>query len=190
MMSIDIYASWPWGGGRGRRARCDQWRRAALLAGVLGCIVPMAACSSPSPSPTGTSSAMSKGIAYSRCMRAHGVPNFPDPVAGVNGSISFPLVPSSQGSAAATQACRSLAPGGTGHGTGLSASQQQAYLSWARCIRKHGIPDFPDPTFVGGQWQPTGSADAKRNKSAFARALAACSNVIPGGSPIQLGPGA
>ena len=31
-----------------------------------------------------------------------------------------------------------------------SASQKSAALAFARCMRAHGVPNFPDPTFSGG----------------------------------------
>ncbi len=54
---------------------------AALLSGVL-----VAGCGGSSPSPTGgastsasAASAVESGVAFTRCIRSHGVPNFPDP---------------------------------------------------------------------------------------------------------------
>jgi hypothetical protein len=31
----------------------------------------------------------------------------------------------------------------------LSPAEEQAWLNWAQCIRAHGLPTFPDPTFSG-----------------------------------------
>ena len=33
---------------------------------------------------------------------------------------------------------------------GLSASQKAAALAHRECMCKHGVPDFPDPTFATG----------------------------------------
>jgi hypothetical protein len=89
-------------------------------------------------------------LAYSHCMRSHGVPNFPDPkqvgrgiqVSGSRSGINpqAPLFVSAQ------QSCRHLLPGG---GEPIRAEQQRALarmLHISRCMRAHGIPGFPDPT--------------------------------------------
>ena len=84
-------------------------------------------------------------------MRSHGVPNFPDPDApfpsGIKQSPAF---------RSAMQTCRKLQPGGTSTGTPLTEAQRVAALAQVRCIRDHGMPNFPDPTFPssGGQLFP------------------------------------
>ena len=50
-------------------------RRTVALA-VLGCAVLLAACGSSSSK---HSASASRGVKYADCVRAHGVPNFPDP---------------------------------------------------------------------------------------------------------------
>ncbi len=60
--------------------------------------------------------ALAKALKYSQCIRTHGVPSFPDPVAG-NGGISLSLgktglSPNSPQLQAAQKACQSLLPGG------------------------------------------------------------------------------
>jgi hypothetical protein len=102
--------------------------------------------SSTSPSATGKYAA---SLAYSRCMRSHGVPNFPDPKqvgGGIQVSGSAPGIdPQSPLFVSARQACRHLQPGGEP----TRARQQQALarmLQISRCMRAHGMPGFPDPT--------------------------------------------
>ncbi len=79
------------------------------------------------------------------CMRAHGVSHFPDPTPGgglvvPNGiDVNAPAFQAAQG------ACNSLFPGG-GPSSRPSAATKLAMLKLARCIRAHGVPDFPDPT--------------------------------------------
>jgi len=140
---------------------------------VLG--VAVAACSGGSPSsavpsagagPTTTASQtggsssggttpLAKALAYSQCMRSHGVPNFPDPVATPSGGYGFRtqgVDPKSSAFQSASEACNALVPGGWGTtGQQLSPAQQQQWLNWAKCIRAHGVADFADPTFSGGE---------------------------------------
>jgi hypothetical protein len=94
-----------------------------------------------------------KALAYSHCMRAHGVLNFPDP----NSSGAFPKVGaqqlgvSSTNFQAAQSACRSLLPNGGG---GPSQTQVQqimnGMLKFAQCMRSHGVSNWPDPVLDAG----------------------------------------
>jgi hypothetical protein len=91
-------------------------------------------------------------------MRAHGVPNFPDPTSGSGGEgFSILRSPGSSivtvdGIAVSGPAFQSAAktckfgPGGAGLPK-LSESQEHAALVFAPCIRKHGVPNYPGPTF-------------------------------------------
>jgi hypothetical protein len=53
--------------------------------------------------------ALSQLVKYAACMRAHGLPNFPDPTVG-NDGIGFPALPTTSPQyPTAQQACKSLA---------------------------------------------------------------------------------
>jgi hypothetical protein len=85
-------------------------------------------------------------------MRSHGVPNFPDPVQTPSGHYGYRthgIDPNSAAFQGALQACKSLPSPWNSTGQQLSTSQQQAWLNWAQCVRTHGQPNFPDPTFSG-----------------------------------------
>jgi hypothetical protein len=99
-------------------------------------------------------------------MRSHGVSDFPDP--GSNGArpsgnistifgITIPsnLNVQSPRFQSALQSCQKLVTGG-GPKPQISASQKRAALANAQCMRKHGVPNFSDPTF------PTGGGAAIR----------------------------
>ncbi|HEX3541592.1 MAG TPA: hypothetical protein VHT75_14250 [Acidimicrobiales bacterium] len=104
--------------------------------------------------PAGGASPLAEGLAYSQCLRTHGVPNWPDPVPTPSGSYGYRTVGVNPKTAAfqqAQQACKALSPEWwSSSGQQLSPAQQQAWLNWAKCIRSHGVPDLPDPTFPGG----------------------------------------
>lgn len=160
-------------GGRRRLGRIRS-PRTGLLAILAGTALLTAACSgTPATSPTSTASSISsssrassdpdtsatgggsatykKAIAYAQCMRAHDVPDFPDPLPnggfglspGVTGGVGGQVSPQYQ---AAENACASLSPVGN-----LSPQQQRQALSQllkvSACMRSHGYPTFPDPTF-------------------------------------------
>lgn len=92
-----------------------------------------------------------------QCMRAHGVPSWPDPSA--NGTFNLTDVPGighhgqpdSPQIQAAEQACNYLGPSGSN-----SSQQQQLQqlldqqLKFAACMRSHGEPQFPDPSIING----------------------------------------
>jgi hypothetical protein len=90
-------------------------------------------------------------LAYSRCMRSHGVPAFPDPTQVAGGGVQIAgsqsgMNPQSPTFASAQKSCRHVLPNG---GQPTHAGQQQALarmLRVSQCMRAHGISGFPDPT--------------------------------------------
>ncbi len=131
--------------------------------------------------------AASQGVAYGSCMRAHGVPDFPDPQVSVHGNgVSVKMaVPASAAKdnpkfKSAQQACRKLLPGGgPGSGPQLSTSEQAQVLKLVACIRTHGVPNLPDPTFTGGGAHLPRSANANVHSAVFKSAEQACQSLIP-----------
>jgi hypothetical protein len=87
-----------------------------------------------------------KAVKFAECVRAHGVPHFPDPDA--TGNFNFGVDVSAATFTAAVNACKALQPPGT-LSAHRSSKQQSAALRFAACVRAHGVPDFPDP--VNGQ---------------------------------------
>jgi hypothetical protein len=97
-------------------------------------------------------------IAFSRCMRSNGIPDFPDP----NSSGVLPksqleqIAASNPRYSAAQTACAdllpngALPPGGQPTQTELREMERNA-LKFARCMRSHGVPGWPDYTLRGGQ---------------------------------------
>ena len=90
----------------------------------------------------------SQMLASSRCMRSHGVSEFPDPPP--SGKLAVPSVQSLGVSGTqfltAQSACRRLLPTG-GNGTSQAEVQQEwnEFQSFARCMRRHEVPNWPDP---------------------------------------------
>jgi hypothetical protein len=89
-------------------------------------------------------------IAFAKCMRSNGVPNFPDPNPG-GGGFRLPAGANPEAPAfkAAQAKCHKLLPGGgpPGPGTTTNPSPQTLarFLKVARCMRRNGVYDFPDP---------------------------------------------
>jgi hypothetical protein len=114
-----------------------------------------------------------------RCVRAHGLPGFPDPEVGSDGVARFPdsapRVP-----LAARQACQAAAariPPGYTTTTPVSSGDFQKLLQLARCIRSHGIPDWPDPNPLGEF--PINARIESGGKRLFVPAVHACARLNP-----------
>jgi hypothetical protein len=109
-----------------------------------------------SPATTATATAQHGVVAFAECMRTHGVPRFPDP-AQVNQQRHKPslqqLGVSGPQFEAAQRNCIHLLPnGGSDHQDTVQQRRTQLAdeLSFARCMRSHGVSRFPDPTVQGG----------------------------------------
>jgi hypothetical protein len=146
--------------GRGPRPPWPRRARVAAAITVMAAALLAVACSG-SPSSTGSggspttggSANSSSAVAYSRCVRSHGVPGFPDP--GSNGQIPEAAKRALRGvsdsrARAATYACANLNPyNSSGSQPTASAQTIAARLSFSRCMRGHGVPTFPDPNSTG-----------------------------------------
>jgi len=92
-----------------------------------------------------------KALAFAKCMRENGVPQFPDPRFDGNGGVSINLPPGTDRAkvAAAERKCQQYAAGGGPHATPDPQRLEQA-RQYAKCMRDNGVPDFPDPGSDGG----------------------------------------
>lgn len=126
-------------------------KAAGRLAGIglvcLGLALAGAACGSSSSARK--SAGAEAFLKFSECMRANGVPNFPDPASGggIHINLSSGVNPFSPSFKAAQTRCRKLLPGG-GPPTKPSAQAERATLRVAQCMRAHGVTGFPDPTLT------------------------------------------
>ena len=93
-------------------------------------------------------------LAFSHCMRSNGVPSFPDPqhFAGGNVKLTIHQDPAAGGAQfqAALNSCDHLLPSGPRESTQQTRKQLADELSFARCMRSHGVGRFPDPTAQSG----------------------------------------
>jgi hypothetical protein len=143
-------------------------------------------------SATGGSSGGSGGsgrdqeLAYSKCMRDHGISDFPDPDS--NGGLALnangpgsDLAPDSPVFQAADQACKHLLPNG-GQPPPVDPAVRDKLLAYAKCMRAHGIADFPDPDSNGGlEIRGTPGGDLDSTNPQFKAADTACRHLMPGG---------
>jgi hypothetical protein len=118
-------------------------RPPAVLAMVA---VISAGCGSHAPPQTGggskTATKRSEAVKFAECLRENGVRDFPDPNA--KGDFVYGVSVSPAVWKQAVGACKDLQPPGT-LSAKRSPEQQKEGLKFARCIREHGVKDFPDP---------------------------------------------
>jgi hypothetical protein len=130
-----------------------------------------------------------RALAFARCMRENGLPDFPDPQVGENGGVMIMGPGAGSGvdeetMRAAHEQCQHLMGGGSA-GQRIdpeeAARMQEAMLAFARCMREHGV-DFPDPTFGGdggGGTVTMGGPGLDPNDPEFADAQEACREFLP-----------
>jgi hypothetical protein len=122
---------------------------AALLSGVLvaGCGAGSASPMGAASTPASAASVVESGVAFARCIRAHGVPNFPDPkVSGQQVRMAPASAVQAPAFQSAAHSCQRLLPKGPPSSEAPSPQAQAQMLATSACMRKHGIPDFPDPS--------------------------------------------
>jgi hypothetical protein len=131
---------------------------AATVLAACACALAVAACggssgSSWSSGTNGGSKAAQyqSALSFSKCMRSHGLKNFPDPQAGGGGirvqiSPSNGVNPSAPAFQSAQKDCQHLLPGGGPGNQKPSEQDKQQMLALANCMRAHGLTNFPDPT--------------------------------------------
>ncbi len=118
----------------------------ALLAAGCGGGGPSTVASLASSTTASPTTARTGALAFSRCMRSSGVPNFPDPPARQatsNLSLSHLGVGGAQFDAA-WHACAHLLPNGGQPSQSELGQVISGLLAFGRCMRRHGIPSFPD----------------------------------------------
>lgn len=129
-------------------------------------------------------------LAYSSCMRSHGVPNFPDPTSsgGIPKETPQQLGVGQSQLNTAQNACQHLIPAGESLGgkqqQSIPTRDQQDYLNAATCMRSHGITDFPEPVFGQDGTVAFPMLDHLAepiNSPQFQRAYQICQKDIPAG---------
>jgi hypothetical protein len=69
----------------------------------------------------------------------------------------------------------------------ITPADQADYLKAASCMRSHGIPDFPDPTFENNTVTFNVPPNIDPNSSQAKTAVAICAKLIPSGLPYSNG---
>jgi hypothetical protein len=115
---------------------------------------------------------------YARCVRVHGFPNFPDPRVDALGKPDFGRSPQVKSEGQQAQGtCGSILsrlPAAVTGQAPITAAERHAEILFAGCMRRHGLPDWPDPR-PDGTFQLAGTPYATMGKSGpVLTALDAC----------------
>jgi hypothetical protein len=185
-----------------------RWRRAGALAAVVaGATLLAAACGGSGSTQTNTfapGATYTQALAFAKCMRKNGFPQFPAPDGQGNfNSAQIQALGNSSQANNAIHVCRSVLPNA---GTGLTVQQIQQIqeqnlhnaVKAAICMRAHRITNFPDPAGTtqasGVNWQPVMSAIQTGGLSldtpSYEAAFMACNGKLVGGPiPPSFDPG-
>jgi hypothetical protein len=128
-------------------------------------------------------STQSQELQLAHCMRSNGVPDFPDPSpgGGLLNAISVAGIDTQSSTyKAAFQACQKYAP--AGNVTPQTAADNAKALGFSRCMRSHGVPNYPDPITgpTGGQAINLGPEHIDPTSPLFQTANTACQKLFPG----------
>jgi hypothetical protein len=170
--------------------------RLALLA--VTSAIAVAACGSSAKPTSSALGGETAGIKLADCVRAHGVPSFPDPTpgelfgqqiasAGVN--LHSPAFQT------AMSACKNLALAAKTASAPSPEAVKVELVHLAECMRAHGLKTFPDPTTSASSTPPTGESIGYNSPSgsislsvpqamiqspAFTQDATACGFPVPG----------
>jgi hypothetical protein len=202
---------------RPRRVPPPAARTVAFVIAMAALALLAAACSSPSstgadgtpnaggsPSAGGSTDSPS-AVAYSHCVRSHGVPDYPDPGSdgGVPKGAAQQFGVSDSVFQAAQHDCQDLLPAGGSFeqqarecisaGDCSPALVQQmltADRNFAQCMRSHGVPNWPDPS-IGREGEPmfnlipAGITRSQTHSPPISAELAECERLDP--APAAMG---
>ncbi|HTX13230.1 MAG TPA: hypothetical protein VME22_31730 [Solirubrobacteraceae bacterium] len=137
-------------------------------------------------------------LAFAECMRAHGVPDYPDPrplgqlpttrTTQPAPSGGFTANPNSPAYETASTDCRSLADASPV----TQAAQGQmiaGQLKFAVCMRAHGVPSYPDPSATGEIGDDGAISGVDPSSPAVQSAERECLEFVPRPAVLLGGPG-
>lgn len=104
-----------------------------------------------SSSPTlGTAAKEAKARQFVECARKNGIPNVADPKVNADGDVDIDPPPGLTKRSPIVQKvmkiCGKYLDGVFTHETQDPSAQYDKALKLAACVRKHGVPNFPDPS--------------------------------------------
>lgn len=159
---------------------------AAAIITTVGLALLVAACGDSASNHTTTVARQSRALAFARCMRGRGVPTYPDPDS--SGAFDHSkLTPqqlgvSSSRAHSAGQACQHLLLGGETDAQYVQQLRART-LRLARCMRAHGVTNFPDPGSDGHFPRAQIHALRVQDTPRYRSAISACLKTVPAPGP-------
>ncbi|HET6172230.1 MAG TPA: hypothetical protein VFD90_06485 [Gaiellales bacterium] len=144
----------------------------------------VAATTTPNGATTTQTGTIASAFAFARCMRSYGIPGWPDPNSQgfFDKSKLRPLGLSvSRVRALEEGPCNIPLPSPQAYT--ITPADRAAYLKAAACMRSHGFPDFPDPTFPDNNVTLNIPSSINRNSPRFKSAATTCTELIRPGLP-------
>lgn len=162
-------------------------RWVAPLLGVIAACLLATGCGGNSPTSAARSPTKSaQALAFAKCMRAHGVSNFPDPGASISGpynSVGSVVIPTSINTHSpafetAMASCRGLISAALSaqDKPAVTASMKASLIAHAQCMRTHGVPGYQDPTFPASGGISVTDAGTDPQSPAYKHAVTVCAN--------------
>ena len=123
-----------------------------------------------------------EAVNYAKCMRANGDPSWPDPTSnGMFGNNNGSLDESSTAYKTANNACSKYQTGNNAPNASQIQQDLATLLKYSKCMRTHGIKNYPDPT-ADSTGVSISTSGINKNTPQFTAAKQACSS-------LQAGPG-
>lgn len=124
-----------------------------------------------------TQSRYQAAVQYAQCMRANGDPSWPDPNSnGMFGNNNGSLDESSAAYKKANTACSKYQAGNNGPSTVQIQQDLATLLKYSRCMRTHGVKNYPDPT-ADSTGVSISTSGIDKNSPQFQAAKQACSSL-------------
>jgi hypothetical protein len=176
------------------RAGACARRALGCLPGLIVAGLLMSGCGGGSPTgsvnrPSAAATIGRESVAFATCMRSHGVPGYPDPQVSSSGNRVQVTIspggadPNSPAFKSADHMCHNLLPDG---GRPAGGAQNQAQdVTFADCMRAHGVANFPDADRDGAFTLP---ATLNEQAPQFEHASHACTSVEPSSLSIDQSP--
>ena len=126
---------------------------------------------------------VSAAVAFARCMRSHGIPGWPDPESG--GFFDKAKLRALNLNLTRVRALEDgpCTPPEVASPVQITAADQVDYLKGAACMRRHGVPNFPDPVFQNGGVRFNIPPGIDKNSQTVRHAISICQKLIPAGLP-------
>ena len=167
-------------------AACSGGSSGASVARLSAAATTTTASTAPAVSASDLSA---EALAFARCMRTNGLPNWPDPMS--NGAFDKSKLQAAGYSVAQTRSvedgpCKNLLPTAAPRQSTsqtITTQQQHDYINAIACMRSHGFSNFPDPTFSDGHVTLVPPPGVDTNSTEFTTAEHICQQLIPAGLP-------